>query len=519
MYLTQTLHRASQQTPEATATVCGGRRHTFAQLQARVERLAAGLLSLGLGRGDRVAMLAHNSDRYLEYYLATYWAGLVVNPVNTRWSVGEIAYSLNDSGTRVLIVDDAHLPAVAQLRNDSAGVQTVIHAGESNAPSGTTSFESLIESSGPAPDAMRGDGDIAGIFYTGGTTGFPKGVMLSHLNLYVNALALVAEGAISKAGVGLHAAPMFHIADICFMKGLLMRGATHVVLPGFEPVSVFKSIAAEQVTDCLFVPTMIQMLVDHPARESHDIGSVRHMMYGASPIDEALLDRALRAFPQAAFFQGYGMTELAAIATLLPPECHVGEHRARGKLRSAGRAAVCSELLVLDQDRQPAPTNTIGEIVVRGPGTMLGYWNKPAETAEALRDGWMHTGDLGYLDAEGFLYVVDRLKDMIVTGGENVYSAEVENAVLKHPSVAMCAIIGVPDPSWGERVHAVLVLRAGTDPFDLETLRSHARQYIAGYKCPRSMELRSELPLSGAGKVLKKVLREPYWMNRSREVS
>lgn len=382
-----------------------------------------------------------------------------------------------------------------------------------------TSFESLIESSGPVPDATRSHGDMAGIFYTGGTTGFPKGVVLSHQNLYTNAMSLLAEDAISKAGVGLHAAPMFHMADIGFMNGLLMRGATHVMLPAFEAVKVLEVIAAERVTDCLFVPTMIQVLVDHPARATHEIGSVRRLIYGASPIDEALLDRALQAFPQAAFFQGYGMTELSPLAALLPPECHVGEHRAKGRLRSAGRATVCTEIRILDHDGQPAPINAIGEIVVRGPCTMMGYWNRPAETTEALREGWMHTGDVGYLDADGYLYVVDRLKDMIVTGGENVYSVEVENAVLKDPRVAMCAVIGVPDANWGERVHAVLVLRAGADMIDLDTLRGHVRQYIAGYKCPRSMELRSELPLSGAGKVLKSALREPYWITRSRQIS
>ena len=238
---------------------------------------------------------------------------------------------------------------------------------------------------------------------------------------------------------------------------------------------------------------MIQMLVDHPERRmAYDVGSVRRIIGGASPIDEALLDRALKAFPEADFFQAYGMTELSPVAAILPPECHLGGHRAAGKLRSAGRATLCAEICILDSSDRPVSTGTLGEIAVRGPGTMQGYLNKPEETAAALRGGWMHTGDIGYLDAEGFLYVVDRLKDMIVTGGENVYSAEVENALLKHPSVAMCAVIGVPDAEWGERVHAVLVLARGTPrASDLDAVRAHTRQYIAGYKCPRSIELRS----------------------------
>jgi acyl-CoA synthetase (AMP-forming)/AMP-acid ligase II len=309
------------------------------------------------------------------------------------------------------------------------------------------------------------------------------------------------------------------MADVVFMTGLLMRGSTHVIVPTFDPINVLKTMAAERITDCVLVPTMIQMLVDHPSRSAHDISSVRRMIYGASPIDESLLDRALEAFPQAAFFQGYGMTELSPLAAVLAPEFHSREHRASGKLRSAGRATLCAELRVLDEADQSVPAGTVGEIAVRSPCAMQGYLNKPEETAAALKNGWMHTGDGGYLDADGFLYVVDRLKDMIVTGGENVFSIEVENALLKHPSIAACAVIGVPDADWGERVHAVIVLRTGTETIELNVIREHARQYIASYKCPRSIEVRSTLPLSAAGKVLKKTLREPYWQGRTRRVS
>lgn len=519
MYLTQALHRARLQFSSTTATVCGGRRRTYAELANRVERLAAGIRSLGIATGQSIGMLANNSDRYLEYYLASYWAGGIVNPVNTRWSAAEIAYSLDDCETRLLIVDEAHRHLVENLRRTSNALMTVVYAGDGSLPAGMISYESLIESSVPIEDAVRRDSDIAGVFYTGGTTGSPKGVVLTHQHLYTNALTLLAEDAVSKAAIGLHVAPMFHMADVVFMNGLLMRGSTHVMVPTFDPVNVLKTIDAERITDCVLVPTMIQMLVDHPGRPAYDISSVRRMIYGASPIDESLLDRALTAFSQAAFFQGYGMTELSPLAAVLAPEFHSREHRASGKLRSAGRAALCAELRILDESGQTVPIGTVGEIAVRSPCAMRGYLNKPEETAAAFKDGWVHTGDGGYLDADGFLYVVDRLKDMIVTGGENVFSIEVENALLKHPSIAACAVIGVPDADWGERVHAVIVLRTGIEAIELDAIREHARQYIASYKCPRSIEVRSTLPLSAAGKVLKKTLREPYWQGRTRRVS
>lgn len=520
MYLTQVLHRAQQHSPHALATVCEGRRRRHAELVDRVKRLAGGLHSCGVAQGDRVGMLALNCDRYLEYYFATYWAGAVVNPINTRWSVAEIAYCLKDCDTRVLIVDDAHVRIAAELIAGGAPLR-VIHAGNAGAPAEWVSYESLIETSAPVADALRCGDDIAGVFYTGGTTGFPKGVLLTHGNLYTNALSLLAENVLAGNGAsGIHVAPMFHLASIGFMNALLMHSATQVFVPAFDPVAVLNTLAAENITDCFFVPTMIRSLVDHPQYESNKTSTVRRVFYGASPIDEPLLDRAMKAFVNAEFVQGYGMTELSPLATILPADCHVQEHHRRaGRLRSAGRPTVCTEVRVVDESDAPVPPRAIGEIVVRGPGTMLGYWNKPEETAAALRGGWMHTGDAGYLDEDGFLYVVDRLKDMIVTGGENVYSAEVENAILKHPSVAMCAVIGVPDAQWGERVHAVLVMRPESAPLDVETLRAHTRQSIAGYKCPRSLEVRDKLPLSATGKVSKQQLREAYRQGPGRQVS
>jgi acyl-CoA synthetase (AMP-forming)/AMP-acid ligase II len=258
---------------------------------------------------------------------------------------------------------------------------------------------------------------------------------------------------------------------------------------------------------------MIQALVDHPQVTEHDLTSLQSVVYGASPITQAVLERAMKAFPGASFTQAYGMTELAPVATLLSPADH-----AQGRLRSAGRAAPHAEVRVVDPDDAEVPRGVVGEIVCRGGHVMQGYWNKPQETADALRGGWMHTGDGGYLDSGGYLYVVDRIKDMIISGGENVYSAEVENAVSSHPAVAQCAVIGVPDDRWGERVHAVVVLHPGAALTAAE-LREHVKALIAGYKAPRSLEIADALPVSGAGKILKRELRAKHWAEADRGVS
>ena len=514
MYLTQGLQRGVQQQPDEVMTIFGPRRRTFGEVAGRVSRLAGALRELGVGDGDRVAMLALNSDRYNEYLLAVPWANAVLNPVNFRWSVAEIAYCLRDSGTQVLLVGDQFAAMVPALREAVPELTTLIGAGDGPVPGGTLPYEDLVAAAAPVPDARRGGDELAGLFYTGGTTGFPKGVMLSHRNLCVSWLGSAASGYMGRPGARmLHAAPMFHLADLAFWGVTVLLGGSHVILPAFDPVAVATAIEAEQVTDVLLVPTMIQMMVDHPDVAAHDLTSLRSVAYGASPIPQAVLERAMKAFPSASFTQAYGMTEVAPVATLLSP----ADHEA-GRLRSAGRAAPHSEVRVVDADDAEVPPGAVGEIVVRGGHVMQGYWNRPEETAAALRGGWMHTGDGGYLDEQGYLYVVDRLKDMIVSGGENVYSGEVENAVARHPAVAACAVIGVPDPEWGERVHAVVVLQPGQTLTEAE-LREHVKGLIAGYKAPRSMEIAGSLPISGAGKVLKRELRKKYWDGSERQVN
>ncbi|MDO9316181.1 MAG: long-chain-fatty-acid--CoA ligase [Burkholderiaceae bacterium] len=519
MYLTQSLHRAVQQHPQRIAVRCGDRQHTFRELADRVARLAGALQQLGMQEGDRVAMLSLNSDRYLEYQWAVPWGGGVMNPCNIRWSAAEILYSLDDSGSSILLVDDTFRPMVEQFRRDARTLRAVIYCGDGEVPADMHGYEALIAATAPVPDAARRGDDLAGIFYTGGTTGFPKGVMLSHTNMCSSSLALHAEGLATPGGTYLHAAPMFHLADMAMSMMQAIEGNTHAFIPAFNPEAVLDTIERDRVSCVLLVPTMIQMMVDHPTMQKpRDLSALKTIIYGASPIAEAVLERAMAALPGVGFVQAYGMTELSPLATVNPAWTHTVEGRKAGKLRAAGRAGYCIELRIVDADGNEVPRGTVGEVVVRGPNVMQGYWNKPELTAAAVRNGWMHTGDGAWMDEDGFIFIADRLKDMIITGGENVYSGEVENAVAQHAGVAACAVIGIPSAQWGEAVHAVVVRKPGQDVSDADLI-AHCKSLIAGYKCPRSVDFVDALPISGAGKVLKTKLREPFWQGRERNVA
>jgi len=506
MYITQVLHRQIQRAANDCAVVDGDSRLTWADLGDRVQRFAGAVRALGVEPGDRIGILARNGAHFVEYVLGTVWAGAVINPVNLRWTVDEIAWSLADCDTRILLIASEFAPLLPELRAKAPCLKHVL-AIENHSSDGLVPRSEWFGIANPLEDALRRDRDLAAILYTGGTTGRPKGVMLSHANIVCSAMGTLTQPGCRPQATFLHSAPLFHIGGLSGLMIALFAGSTCVFVPGFEPLAVLEAIAAHQVTDLFLVPTMLRVTIDHPHFARFDTSSVQGIRYGAAPIDDSLLDRAIAAFPHAAFSQAYGMTELSPTCCLLGPEDHSADARIDGRGRSAGRATSVCEVRIVNAEDEELPRGQVGEIVVRGPTVMQGYWNRPDDTAHALRGGWMHTGDLGRMDDAGYVTVVDRLKDMIITGAENVYSSEVENVISTHASVGAVAVIGLPDERWGERVHAMIVLRPGMQA-DATSIAAHCRTALAGYKMPRSFEFADSLPLSGAGKVLKASLRQ-----------
>ncbi|MEC7259447.1 MAG: AMP-binding protein [Pseudomonadota bacterium] len=517
MRFTSCLTRAVQTRGRYPATIFQDRTRTWDEVGARVKRCAGGLIRLGLAPGHHVAVLSLNNDTYVEAFFGIAWAGGVSVPLNTRWAVPETVYALNDSGARILFFDAAFADQVAELRAQTR-VDIAVYIGEGPAPEGTLSYEDMIAGSDPVEDRSGSGDDLCSICYTGGTTGQSKGVMLSHTNLVMAAINWIASLHFSDETIFMHSAGFFHLAGSIPLFALTMAGGTHVCLPKFDAELGMATIQAHRVNYCLFVPTMINMMLNHPRVAEFDLSSLRFIEYGASPMSESVLAAALKRLPDCTFIQGYGLTECTALALSLPWRYHFDGDGWSSKRIATGRAAYGLEVkITAPGGGAELPRGEHGEIALRGPQVMIGYWNRPDLTKAAFNDGWLCTGDGGYMDDDGFVYLTDRVKDMIVSGGENVYSKEVENAIFKHPDVADCAVIAVPAEDWGERVHAVIVCRAGRR-VTLDDIVAHCRTQLAGYKCPRSIELCDALPLSAAGKVLKAELRAPYWKDAPRQV-
>ncbi|SDM08477.1 long-chain acyl-CoA synthetase [Oryzisolibacter propanilivorax] len=505
IHLTQGLQRALQQAPQRTATVCGGRRQDFARLADRVSRLAGALRAQGVQPGECVALLALNSDWCVEAFLAAWWAGAVPCPINTRWSEAEMLHALRDCDARVLLVDADFAAQGPALARQLPALRALWHLGAGAALAGVARVEELIAATAPVPDARRGGDALATILYTGGTTGAAKGVMLSHANLWTATMARLAE--LPSYGTALLTTPLFHVAGLGRLVSQLVLGGTSVIEPMFRPQAFLQAVHEHGVDDVVLVPSMLQILLDDPAFDAARLRGLKRITHGAAPMPVALLRRAMQALPHVQFCGAYGMTESSAVATLGTPVTWADAERHADRLGSVGHAGLASEVRICDPDGAALPAGAIGEICVRGPTVMLGYWRRPEETAQALRGGWLHTGDGGWLDGHGQLFIADRLKDMIITGGENVYSAEVESVLMQHPQVALCAVVGLPDATWGEAVHAVVVPRPGPPP-SAEQLRAHCRTQLAGFKCPRGISVAESLPMSPAGKILKNRLRE-----------
>ena len=463
-----------------------------------------------------------NCHRYFELYYACARMGAVIVPLNIRLARPEIVFILNDSEFKALIVDKTFAP-YATGRDTTPFVGTVIYSGDET-PANMLNYEDVVSKGShmqESVDQEMEDDDLAfRLYYTGGTTGRAKGVMLSHKNIVSNAMnAIIAAGYTSR-DVYLHTAPMFHLADAGSTFALTMVGARHVFNPMFNPVQVLQTFQDEKITAVLLVPTMVNAVLNHPDVDKYDLSSIRRITYGASPMPIELLKQGLQKWGQI-FGQGYGMTETSPLLTGLETFDHIvdGTPEQVRRLSSCGKEALGVEVRVVNADDEDVLPGEIGEIIARGPNIMLGYWHMPEATAAAIVDGWMHTGDLATVDEENFIYIVDRAKDMIISGGENIFSVEVENALYTHPAVLEAAVIGIPHDTWGEAVHAVVVLKPGTSVSE-DALIEHARTQIAGYKLPRSIEFYPEaLPKSGAGKILKRDLRDKYWVGKSRNVN
>ncbi|MFC0315915.1 long-chain-fatty-acid--CoA ligase [Gordonia phosphorivorans] len=507
------LTRAARFFGDHTALVDGSHRWTYRDLSARVESFNAALDELGLTPGDVVGVLTKNSRAHLVAWLGVPRYGRVLNEINTRLSPAEIAYIVDDSQTRVLLVGDDFLEMGRQIREDCPSVTALVYTGDGSCPPDCHDFEALLTGDRTPVIVAAGGDDTAGIFYTGGTTGRPKGVELTHANLVANAKHALISLGYTEHDVYLHAGPMFHLADGASTIALTWVGGTHVIIGGFERTLWLATVEHERVTQAMLVPTMVTMLLAEPLGD-YDISSLKSVLYGASPMPVSLLRTAIDTLG-CDWCQVYGMTEAAPIVTFLTHRDHRdgvtdATPQAQARLRSAGRPVVGVDVETRAHDGTVLPAGQVGEITVRGMNVMKGYLNNAEETATALVDGWFHTGDMGYLDDDGYLFVVDRLKDMIITGGENVYSTEVENALYRHPDVLEVAVFGTPDAQWGEVVTAAVVLRR-SDAVSADDLQAHCRELVAGYKVPRLVHfVENGLPKSGAGKILKRNLRDQY---------
>jgi acyl-CoA synthetase (AMP-forming)/AMP-acid ligase II len=496
-----------------------GRRLSYREAGAATQRIAAALVEVGLQPGDRVAILSKNSIEYLLLYYAASRAGVVPVPLNYRLAPTEWAWIVDDAGVRLLIAAAEYVGAVEGIRGALGTVERFVAIGGGE-PAGWTPWPAwLAAAPASSVDRVSGDDHVLYQMYTSGTTGRPKGALLTHRAVTSNLaqFALAFEPRFGERW--LLVVPMYHASGAVTSFAAVNGGGSLLIHRDFDPAEVVRALAEEGIGRTSLVPAMIQAcLVAVPDAAERTYPSLRFVAYGASPIAEDTLRRAMATF-KCDFLQAYGMTETSAVLTYLLPADHARALADRpGLLLSAGRAIAGTEIRMVDEHDRPLAPGTIGEIVARGPQLMRGYWNRPDETAAALRGGFMHTGDAGVMDAEGYVYVQDRVRDMIVSGGENVYPRVVEDVLFAHPAVADAAVIGVPDAIWGETVKAVVVLRPGARATADEMIE-FCRARLGGFERPRSVDFVETLPRNPTGKVLKRVLREPYWAGHARRVA
>ena len=491
-------------TPERQAITFEGRTQTYGELDVRIRRLATGLLAGGTVPGDRVGFLGHNQPQFLEALFATALMGATYVPLNFRCTGPELAYMIDFAEVHTLLVDDAHRPTIDAIRGE---LTTVIqYVGVDGGGEGWTALEDLVDAGAPLTDpALVGADDCAVIMFTSGTTGRPKGAMLSHGNLWWSAMNVMTTMNIAYEDISLVVAPLFHIGGLNVTTlATLIKGGRLIIHRAFDPQATLQCIAEERVSTMFGVPAMFQLMAARPDFADADLSSIKVVVCGGAPLPEGLIRTYLER--GVTFAQGYGLTEGAPMLSFLTPEY------ALAKLGSAGRPPVFCELAIVDAEGRHITTpDAAGEICSRGPNVMLGYLKNPEATDATIdADGWLHTGDGGHRDADGFYYVSDRLKDMVISGGENIYPAEVESALFEHPAVAEAAVIGVPDEQWGEAVCAIVAITAGHQAPTLEELRAFAGQALARYKLPKHLHVVDALPRNPTGKILKVELRRQF---------
>ncbi|MEW6131392.1 MAG: long-chain-fatty-acid--CoA ligase [Acidobacteriota bacterium] len=507
--------------PDKLASFSGNQSYTFKQLDERVNRLSNALAALGVKKGDRVAILALNCHVYLELYYGIPQLGAAVVPINFRIPPAEVKYIIDHAEAVAVCVDDTLRPVIDGLRPHLASVKQFIAIGEQK-PAGYLDYESLLAEASPE-FTMQGvtEEDLLGLFYTSGTTAEPKGVMLTHKNMISNNVHSMNVRPPNPNDIYLHTAPMFHLADGAATFLNVTNGITQAYLARFDPTVLLEMIQRDRITTMVLIPTMINFLLHHPKINEYDLSSLRSITYGASPIAPEVLKKAMATFG-CDFGQGYGLTEASPLLTVLTAEDHkaaLTDETAAKRLASCGKPVPGVEVRVVKDDGTDVQPGEAGEIIARGPNIMKGYWKREQDTANAVRDGWLHTGDVAMVDAQGYIYLVDRKKDMIVSAGENVFSTEVEAVIYKHPAVKEAAVIPVPSDEWGEAVHACISLKDGAS-LTYDELFEFCKQELPTYKVPRSMEIvEPELPKGGSGKILKKELRARHWQGRGRLIS
>lgn len=508
MNIAKFFERTCRECADKVCIIEGNNRLTFRQVEERASRLAAYFTNIGVKPGDRVAIFQVNCFQFAEMVYAIEKVGAIIVTLNFRLRGEETKYILNNSEAKVLIVGDRYVEMINSIRNEIPSVQFVLCIGKGMP--GTVNYETVLSSQPTElfrPVATKED-DVACIIYTSGTTGLPKGAMITHANL----LTPLTDTYTFGPGTLLINVPMYHIAGIVSIVLPLYRGDTMIILPAFEASLFLEIVEKEQVNTTYLVPTMLQAVLDHPDFEKRDASSLKHIGYGASPMPVNLLLRAMNAL-KADFTNFFGMTETTGIVAVLGPEDHYLEgpqetiDKKVHRLSGVGRAIPEGEARIADNDDRELPRGEVGEIITRSPKVMKGYWRNEEATTEALRGGWMHTGDLASMDEDGYMYLRGRKKDMIIRGGENIYPVEIEAVLHKHPKVEEAAVIGVPDEYWGEVVKAVIVLKRGMHATEEEIIE-YCRERLASYKKPSLVEFRDSLPKNAMQKVLKNVLRE-----------